>query len=79
MVPVGVADEEDLDVGELEPEPFDARAELRNRLDEVAVDEDVALRRSDKVARQVLRTDVVQVPGDAEGREGFRPRRVLRA
>jgi hypothetical protein len=77
---VRVADEQDLDVGEAESELLDARAQERHGLDEVAVDEDVALGRGDEVARQPLAADVVEVAGNAERRKRLRPiRRTLRA
>ena len=52
VVGVGVADEQDFDVGELEAKLLDAVADLRGRSFEVGVDEDVALRRDDEVGRR---------------------------
>jgi len=64
MVAVRVAAEQDLDVGELEPELFDR---LLNRRDVAlvrAVDEDVALRRDDEERGEAFRADVVDVADD---------------
>ena len=61
VVDVGVADEQDLDVGEAEAELFDAVTNLRHRLLEVGVDEDVARGGDDKKGREVLAADVIEV------------------
>jgi hypothetical protein len=43
----------------------------------VAVDENVAFGRGDEEGRQVFASDVIEISGDAVGREGFAPLRVL--
>jgi len=77
VIPVRVADQEDLDVAELEPELLDARFDQRNVRLEIAVDEDVPLRRGDEIVRQPFAADVVQIPGDAKCGERFGPVRAL--
>src|SRR6185437_13445785 len=76
VVEVCVADQEDLDVAELEAEVLDARFELRDVLLEVAVDQDQAVRRRDEVAGEGSGADVVEIPGDMEGWKGLGPRRI---
>ena len=73
VVVVGVADEQDFDVAEIEAERFDALADLRRGRCEIAVDEDVALRRDDEVGGEIFAADVVEIAGDAERREGLGP------
>ena len=46
---------------------------------QVAVDEDVALRRGDEVGGEIFAADVIEIAGDAEGRKRPGPRgRILR-
>jgi hypothetical protein len=52
---------------------FHAGADKGRRADEVGVDEDVAVRRSDEVGGEVTATDVVEVVGDLERGEGSGP------
>ena len=59
----------------LKPSVLDRFLDLRRRGFEIAVDEDVALRRGDQVGGQVLAADVVEIAGDAEWREGRGPLR----
>ena len=73
MVVVAVADEQDLDVAEVEAEGFNALLDEGRAGFEVAVDEDVALGRDDEIGGEVLAADVIEVAGDAEGREGLGP------
>ena len=77
MIPVGVADQKDFDVAELESELLDARPNERNAFFETAVDQHVPSRCRDKIARQALAANVVQVPGNGEWRERLRPVSVL--
>ena len=58
---------------QIEAELLDAGTDLDGRGDEVAVDEDVSAGRGDEVTGQVTAADVVEVPGDAEGRHGGGP------
>jgi hypothetical protein len=69
VIAVGVAAEYDLHIGELEPELFDVRAQQRDAGFEVAVNEDVALRRGDQERRQFLGPDEVHVPHHLMRRE----------
>ena len=73
MIPVGVADQQDFGVLELEAEFFDAGLEQRDVGFEIAVDQDVALRRGDQKTGQALAANVVEIAGDAEGRKGLGP------
>ena len=73
MVPVRVADEQDLDVAELESEFLDAGANQRDVGLEIAVDQDVPLRRRDQVVREPLAADVVEIAGDPERRKRLGP------
>ena len=66
VIPVRAADEEDLDVAELEAELLDAGANEREVVFEIAVDEDVALRGRDQVVREGFAADVVEVTGEVE-------------
>src|ERR1700730_4510383 len=72
-----MTDHQDLDVFEFEPKLLDAVADEGNRTVQVRIDENVALRRDDQVRRQVLAAHVVKVVGDAKGRNGRGPIRVL--
>jgi len=76
VVEVGVADEQDLHVAQMEAELGNTPLNKRRRHGEAGVDEDVALRRDDEVGGEVLAADVVEVVGDAEGRDGGGPLRV---
>ena len=67
VVEVGVADEQDLDVAEVEAELRDAFLDQRRRGCQAGVDQDVAGRRDDEIGGEVLAADVVEVVGDAEG------------
>ena len=77
VIPVGVADEQDADVGETEAELLDAFADERGRAFEAGVDEDVAGGCDDEVRGQIAAADVVEVVGDLEGRDGRGPLRAL--
>jgi hypothetical protein len=72
-----MADEEDLDVGEVEAELLDAFPDERRGSLEAGVDEDVALGRNDEVGGQVFAADVVEVVGDVEWGERLGPFRVV--
>ena len=61
------------DVFELEPQLFDAGLDERDVRLEIAVDENVALRRGDQIVRESLASHVVQVSGDLERWEGLGP------
>ncbi len=73
MVVVGVADEQNLYIAPVEAEFLNARANLWRGSGEVAVDEDEALRRDDEIAGQVAAADVVEIGGDAVGRDDGGP------
>ncbi len=78
VVVVPVADEQDLDVAEVEAERFDAVLDLRRRGLEIAVDENVALGCRDQVSGQVVAADIIEIAGDAERRMRGRPCRIDR-
>src|SRR5215471_4469577 len=68
-----MVDQEDLDVIELEPELLYACPDERHILLEIAVDQDVTLRRGDQIIGETLAADIVDIPGDFERRKRFRP------
>src|SRR5207237_222931 len=68
-----MADQENLHIAELEAELLDAGANQWDVRLEIAVDEDVALRRRDEVIRQPFAADVIQIAGDPERRKWLRP------
>src|SRR6516225_8931612 len=68
VIEVSVADEEDFRVAEFEPEHFDALADQCGRGLKIAVYQEVALRRDDKIRGEIFAADIVEVAGDAEGR-----------
>jgi hypothetical protein len=68
-----MTDEEDLDVGELESQFFDAGSNQRYIRFEIAVDEDVPLRRGDEIVREPFAADVVEISGDAKRRKRLGP------
>src|SRR5262249_38330765 len=61
VVKMRVADQKNFDVGKLEAQFLDTLANLRHARFEVAVDEDVAGRRSDQIAGQAQAADIVDV------------------
>jgi hypothetical protein len=71
-----VADEKDLRVFVSETKRLNGLLDLRRRRFKVGIDEDVALGRDDEVRGEILRTDVIEVAGNSEGREGLDPGRV---
>ncbi len=73
VVPMRVADEENLNVAELKSQFFDAVANQRDGGFETAVDEDVALRRGNQVGGEALAPDVVDISDDAIRRERVCP------
>ena len=66
MIPVRMADQQHLDIAELESQLLDARLDHRHVRLEVTGDEDVTLRRRDQIVRETLASDLVQVLGDPE-------------
>src|SRR3954451_6700427 len=68
-----MTDEEDLDIGELETQLFDARSNERDVRFEIAVDENVPLRRGDEIVREPLAADIVQISGEAKRRKRLGP------
>src|SRR6185369_5872247 len=61
VVPVRMADEENLGVGEMKPEFLNALANQGNGSLQAAVDEDVSLRSGDQVGSQPLASYVIDV------------------
>ena len=77
--PAGVVEmrmrvEQLLDVGDLEAELLDVRLDLRVRLGQAGVDENMTLRRGDQERREARGADVVDVADDAERLGRFVPR-----
>ena len=64
MVPVRVADEEDLDVSELESEPLHTGPDERNVLLKIAVDQDVPLRSGDEIVSEVFAVNILEILRD---------------
>jgi hypothetical protein len=58
---MGVAAEDDLDVGELESQLLDGSADRGDGGFKIAIDEDMALRSSDEESSKLLSADVVDV------------------
>ena len=73
VIPMRVADQQNLDVVELEPELFDTGANHWNIRFQIAVDEDVTLWRRDEIVREAFAADVVQIAGDVKWRIRLRP------
>jgi hypothetical protein len=73
VIPMRVADQENLDVAEVKAQLFDTVSYQRDRACKTAVDQNVALRRRDQVGGQALAPDVVDIANDSVGREGIRP------
>jgi hypothetical protein len=73
VIPVRVADQQNLGVFEFESELFDTSLEQRHICFQIAVDQNVALGRRDQITRQPLAADVVQVARDVKRRERFGP------
>src|SRR5262245_18826478 len=73
MVVVGMARKDDLDVGNLETQLFDARSNQRYALLEARVHENVSRGRDEQERRHAARTHVVQVVGQREWLEGLGP------
>jgi len=76
VVVMGVADKQDLDLRHQEAELLNAQAYLGRRSGQIAVDEDVSSGRGDQIAGQIAASDIVQIAGNAKGRQGRRPFRV---
>src|SRR5205085_2768539 len=73
VIPMRVADQEDLHVREVETEFRDTVLDQRHGTLQAAVDEDVSFGRGDQVRGQSPRADIVQVAGDAMRREWLSP------
>ena len=77
MIEVRLAAEENPGIGPLEAKGFHAGADLCRGGLKIGVDEDVALRRSDQVAGEIARADVVEIVRNLERRKRGGPVRVL--
>src|ERR1039457_404405 len=73
VVIVGVTDEQYFDIAEFKAEGLDVLGDGGDRGLKAAVDEDVALRRDEEIGGEIFAADVIEVTGDAEGREGIGP------
>lgn len=80
VIVMRMADEQNFYVAEFEPKLLDTLLNLRRRGREIAVDEDVSLRRGDQERREVPAAHVIHVADHAIGTELCRPVRIgLRA
>src|SRR4030088_753601 len=80
VIPVRMTDQQNPYVSEPESQSFYTGPNEGNARLEIAVDENVALRRGDEIIRKAFASDVVETPGDAEWRKWLGPvRTVLRA
>src|SRR5690349_21398232 len=70
---MGVADEQDLYIGEAKAELFDAVADEGDVGVHAAVDEDMALRRGDEIGGQAFAAHIVDVGDDAVRGKGGGP------
>ena len=73
VIEVGMTDEKNFGVAEIEAQCFDALLDLERRRREVAVDQDVSLGGDDQVRSKVFAAYVVKVARDAEWRERLHP------
>src|SRR5262249_13719790 len=73
VVRVGMARQQDLNVGHLEAERLDRFLNQGDRALKAAVDEDMPLGSGDEIGGQVLGTDVVNVADDLVSRKGLVP------
>jgi hypothetical protein len=77
VVPVGMADEQNPDIAEMEAELLNAIPDERDRLLQARVDQHIALWGDDQIRRKVFAADVVEIVSNAEGRDGGRPVGIL--
>ena len=68
-----MADEEDLDVSELESELLHTRPDKRDILLKIAIYKDVPLRGGDQIIGEAFATNIVEIPRNFERRKWFRP------
>src|SRR5947209_11419025 len=73
MVPMSVADQQNLGVTEAESKLFNAVSNQRDRIFQAAVDEDVAFGGRDQVRAQSLAADVVDIADDVMRRKRLCP------
>jgi len=71
VIPVGVAAQENFDIGKLEAEFFDRGFDFRNRVVEVAVDQDVAFGSIDQERAQIVSPHEVNVADNFVGWKGL--------
>src|SRR5262249_24839135 len=76
VVPVGMADEKNLGIAEVEPKFLNALANYGNRTLKAAIDENVSLRSGDQVRSQPLASYVVNVAGHMMRRKRSGPVRM---
>ena len=76
MVPMGVADQQNLDIVQMKSELRNAVADERHRAFQAAIDKNVSLGCRNQVGRETPASDVVEIAGDAVGRKGFGPIRI---
>ena len=73
VIEVRVRRQQDLHVVEIEAELLDAFLDLRHRLDETGVDQNVAGVRRNEIRREIVRADPIDVADQPERRKRLRP------
>src|SRR5208283_471682 len=73
MIEVRMADQENFHIVEMKAKFFDAGLNLWDRTLEIAVDQNVSLRRGDQKSRESFAAEVVDVSGHLVRRKGVRP------
>src|ERR1700691_3927289 len=68
---MGVAAQQDFGVGEFEAQLLDRRPDLRHGIVEIAVDQDISLRRRDQEGTEIVGADKVDVPDYLIGGKGL--------
>jgi hypothetical protein len=70
VIPVGMADQQDADVSKPEAELLNTLPNQRWRCLQTGVDEDISLRSDDKIRRQILASDVIEIVRNLNGAMG---------
>jgi hypothetical protein len=69
MIAMSMTVEQNFYIGQFKAELRDITLDLRNGFNKTAVEQDLSFRRCDQVGRNIVRSDIVQIPGDLEGRD----------
>src|SRR4029077_6392398 len=73
VIPMRVADQENLGVAEAKPQFFHARPNHRHGFFQIAVDQNISLRRGDQINGEPLAADVINISDDPVGRKRIGP------